>query len=49
MTIVDMGTSNSRLLITDVAGNIRVSVQGEFGVKDRAKLLKKLKEVTEIG
>ena len=36
MAIVDMGTSNSRLFITDVAGNIRVSVQGGFGVKDRA-------------
>jgi 2-dehydro-3-deoxygalactonokinase len=36
MAIVDMGTSNSRLFITDVAGNIRISVQDEFGVKDQA-------------
>jgi 2-dehydro-3-deoxygalactonokinase len=35
-TIVDMGTTNTRLNLVDSLGNVHGSVKGEFGVKDRA-------------
>ncbi len=34
--IVDMGTTNTRLTVTDPSGEIRASARGEFGCKDRA-------------
>jgi 2-dehydro-3-deoxygalactonokinase len=36
IAIVDMGTSNTRLFLTDGTGKILASVQDKFGVKDRA-------------
>ena len=34
--IVDMGTTNTRLTLVDASGEVRDSVKGAFGVKDRA-------------
>jgi 2-dehydro-3-deoxygalactonokinase len=34
--IVDMGTTNTRLTLVDESGEVRASVKGAFGVKDRA-------------
>jgi 2-dehydro-3-deoxygalactonokinase len=34
--IVDMGTTNTRLTLVDASGEVRASVKGAFGVKDRA-------------
>ena len=36
--IVDMGTTNTRLTLTDPSGKVHGSAKGEFGVKDRAAI-----------
>ena len=50
--ILDMGTTNTRLTVTDSSCKVHYSVKREFGVKDRAAtgsreiLIKKLKQLT---